>query len=166
MSKAPPAILLCDASVLIDYVAADIRILEIMATCIWKLATIIPVLREVKGLTKEKAEKIGITIHEPTFDELMDAAKPVAGLSSEDRLCLAITRKRRWSCLTNDVRLRKSCTECDVQVVWGLEAMIFLHRGGFIEKERAIKTAKTIQTSNPFHITDIVLKQFLQNLEK
>lgn len=144
---------------------ADLEILEIMATKLWQLHVTLPVLKEVKALPVAKAEKIGIVICEPSLQDLTDAASRGGALSSQDRLCLTIAQRRGWSCLTNDQLLRRDCGKVGVPVVWGLEAMVLLHKHGYLPRSRAATTAETIHALNPRHIHEEILKRFLQELD-
>lgn len=164
MSQGPPEILISDADVLIDFVAADIGVLEIMATKLWQLHVALPILKEVKALTLAKAEKVNIVICEPTFQELRDAAQRGGALSGPDKLCLAIAKGRGWSCLTNDRLLRRDCKAAGVRTIWGLEAMLILNKAGHLTTAHAAKTAHAIRGQNPHHITQEILDRFLQHL--
>lgn len=165
MSEEPPAILISDADVLIDYAGADVGVLEIMATSLWELHVALPILKEVKALTPETAQKIGIRICEPTLDELTEAAVRGGALSAPDKLCFAIARRRGWACLTNDTSLRRTCEKTGVRLVWGLEAMLLLHKSGRLLRQRAVKTAESIRILNPRHITQEILDRFLRQLD-
>ncbi|MFH0907469.1 MAG: hypothetical protein V1929_01740 [bacterium] len=150
---------------LIDFVAADLEVLGLIATWNWQFHVAPPVLSEVKALTVTQAQRLGIKICEPTLAELTEAAVRGGALSGRDKLCLAIAKARGWACLTNDQRLRRSCDEAGVQPVWGLEAMVIVHKAGHLSRTRAIKTAQAIGKANPRHITGEILARFITQLD-
>ncbi|MBN2561290.1 MAG: hypothetical protein JXQ75_10210 [Phycisphaerae bacterium] len=165
MSQPLPTVLISDADVLIDYVAADIGVLRIMATSLWDLRVALPVLREVNALTVEKARRVGLHICEPTLEEFAESAVRGGPLSAGDKLCLAIARRRGWGCLTNDTSLRRMCEAAGIRPVWGLEAMVLLHASGHLPRLRAVRTANRIHDLNPRHITEEIIARFLQQLD-
>ena len=165
LSQEPPDALISDANVLIDFVEADPEALHLMATTLWQLHVSRDVLREVRALSVQRARSIGLIICEPTIDEVRAASAPVGGLSGPDRLCLAMAKGRGWACLTNDQRLRGECAISGVQVLWGLEALLMLHKAGALAKAHAIKTAEAIRKANPRHITEEILRRFCDQLD-
>ncbi len=62
MSHAQPNALISDADVLIDFVAADLEVLGIIAKSVWQLHVALPVLKEVKALTISEARRVGLMI--------------------------------------------------------------------------------------------------------
>lgn len=165
MSHDPPVVLISDADVLIDYAGADMEVLEIIATSLWQLHVAMPILREVRALSVERAMQIGIIICEPTLEEITEAAARGGSLSEPDRLCLVIARKRGWPCLTNDLLLRQSCRKAGVRLVWGLEAMVLLYKAGRLSRAKAVRTAEAIHKTNPHHIHQVILDRFLKHLD-
>lgn len=164
LSNEPPDALISDANVLIDFAEVDPEILRLMATTLWQLHVSMDVLREVRALSAQKARSLGLIICEPTIDEIKEASAPGGGLSGPDRLCLAMAKGRGWACLTNDQRLRGECKSSGVQVLWGLEALVLLHKAEVLTKTHAVKTAEAIRKANPRHITEEILRRFCEQL--
>ncbi len=164
MTASVPSALISDADVLIDFIAADMEILELLATRLWQLYVVPDVLRETKPLSRTRAKKLGLLIYEPTLEELAEAATRGGPLSARDKLCLCVARNQGWGCLTNDRALRGACKTSHVKVVWGLEALLILYKEGLIQRQRARQTAILIHESNPQHINDKLLRRFEQNL--
>ncbi len=164
MSEEPPDSLISDANVLIDFAAADMEVLGILARSLGRIHVARDVLREVKAITEAEARRLGLLICEPSLEEIMEASIRGGALSTRDKLCLAMARTRGWACLTNDHSLRKKCTEAGVRPLWGLEALLLLVRKGHLSKPRATKTAHLIRQNNPHHITEEILVRFLSLL--
>lgn len=164
MSEEPPDSLISDANVLIDFAAADLEVLEILARSLGRIHVARDVLREVKALSEAEALRLGLFICEPSLEEIMEASTRGGALSARDKLCLAMARKRGWACLTNDQLLRKKCAEAGVTRVWGLEALLIAVRNGQLTRTRATKTAQQIHRNNPHHITADIVSRFLAML--
>jgi hypothetical protein len=163
VSEEPSDALISDADVLIDIAGADMEVLGIMAK-FWRLHVAPDVLREVKSLTPHKAKTLGLIICEPTLEEYAEASIRGGPLSSNDKLCFAIARRRQWTCLTNDNLLRRECDDANVIKMWGLEAMVKLHKAGLLTKAHAIRTATAIHTANSKHISAKLLARFQKEL--
>lgn len=166
MSEEPPDSLISDANVLIDFAAADLEVLGILAQSLGRIHVARDVLREVKALTESEATRLGLYICEPSLEEIREAAARGGALSSRDKLCLAIARNRGWACLTNDQSLRKKCTDAGVKLVWGLEALLILVRNGHLSRARATKTAQQIHRNNPHHISTDIVSRFITLLSE
>ena len=82
-----------DANVLIDYVKANKKILHLAVKHLCEIYIPVPVLKEVKDISRGELEKLGINIFEPTIDHLIQAAQKPFGVSFEDQLCLLIAKK-------------------------------------------------------------------------
>jgi hypothetical protein len=158
--------LISDADVLIDFVEADIEVIELLATDLWDLYVAPPTLSEVKGLSVSAAEDIGLMLCDACLPELQAAAVRGGPLSQRDKLCLAIAKNRGWGCWTNDTTLRRECKKHNVKRTWGLEALLVLYNEQMVTKKRALQTAQAIHRLNPRHINVKVLSAFKQKLQK
>lgn len=119
-SFSTPPTFLFDANVMIDYKSAGLDVLKLIRDSIGKINIASPVLDEVKGLTPEICESIGLEIVEPRVKHVMQAVNAPAALSFEDYLCLILCREYEWICVTNDQNLRDACMESGVVTKRGL----------------------------------------------
>lgn len=152
-----------DANVLIDYVKANKKILHLAIKHLCEIYIPVPVLKEVKDISRGELEKLGINIFEPTIDQLVQAAQKPFGLSFEDQLCLLIAKENGWVCATNDKQLRVQCEAGNVEVIWGLDIMLRLNKQGFLDCAEATKTAEKISEINRY-IGKEIIKQFIGKL--
>ncbi len=154
MSESCPVAAICDANVLIDYVKADEDLIRELVAY-WG-AVYVPdrVLIEVRQLTFQRAEELGLTIIETPL-----VLPPGSGLSDQDRACLHYVLDRGWTCIANDRHLRNECGRQGGRVVWGLEMLLMLVANHQITKARAQDVAKRINIDNP-EITDKILEEF------
>ena len=155
--------IISDANVLIDYVKANKKVLHLAAKHLCDIYVPVPVLKEVKGITRSELEKLGINIFEPTVDQVIEAAQKPFGLSFEDQLCFLIAQKQGWVCATNDRQLRIQCESGSVKVIWGLEIMVLLNQEGYLDRVEAEKTAEKIGEGNRYIGKDLI-KRFISKL--
>jgi len=152
-----------DANVLIDYVKANKKILHLAVKHLCEIYIPVPILKEVKDISRGDLEKLGINIFEPTIDQLVQAAQKPFGVSFEDQLCLLIAKENGWVCATNDKQLRVQCEAGNVEVIWGLDIMLRLNKQGFLERAEATKTAEKISEINRY-IGKEIIRQFIGKL--
>ena len=147
-----------DASVLIDYVAADEDVIRELIEY-WGIVYVPDrILHEVKSLPNERAGELGLTIIETPL------ALPIAsGLSGPDRACLHFVVTEGWTCIANDKLLRRECIRKGGKVVWGLEMLHKLVTAGQITAARAKGIAEKIGALNP-EITEALLGKFEEKL--
>ena len=152
-----------DANVLIDYVKANKKILHLAVKHLCEMYVPVPVLKEVKDISRSELEKLGVIIFEPTVDQLIQAAQKPFGLSFEDQLCFLIAKENSWVCATNDRQLRIQCEAGGIDVIWGLEIMVLLNKDGHLERAEAEKTVEKISESNRYIGKDLI-KRFIAQL--
>lgn len=150
---------ICDANVLIDYLEADEDILRELVVYWGTVYVPTCVLHEVKTLSYERAEALGLTIIETPLE-----LPSTPGLSGPDRACLYFAVSDRWVCITNDRLLRRECNRHECRVVWGLEMLILLVTDGQITKARAKGIAEQIAMINP-EICNSLFESFCEKLE-
>lgn len=158
MSDQPP--LIADANVLIDYVESDRFILGLLARHMGPLYVAVPVLDKVDQLSAGECERLGITLVDPTTEELVEAGEGKAGLAFDDAICVIMARDNHWRCVTNDRALRKACAAEGVGFLWGLEVMLPLVQAGALGAEDACLVARNIQLANPAFITAKIVTEF------
>ena len=154
--------LLADADVLIDYCASDNArtVLGLIAHLLGPLHVPSPVLSQVRQLSKRQCATLGLTLVEPTFEQLARASRHPWGLSFEDALCVLLARANGWTCVTNDKRMLKVCASLTVATWRGLKPMIELVHSGALDPTQALVVAEDIRRSNPFHITHAIVQDF------
>jgi rRNA-processing protein FCF1 len=152
--------LVFDASALIDIVDADPALLTTVAQHIAPVLIPMPVLREVSSLTDKGCAKLGLTLVEPTIEQLEEAATAGGSLSEEDHLCLIVARDSGATCVTSDGALYNACKREGVEVWRGLRPLIVLVTRGHLEVHAAIATVRAIKRSN-LYITTVVVRSFL-----
>lgn len=157
---AQPKLLIVDASVLIDYANTELRVLALTSRHVGTVHVARALLREVKALTEAKCRRLGLELVSPSLEQLLEAGEGGGALSFEDWLCLILARDEGWIVVTNDRRLRTECASAGVSVLWGLQLMSELVSGGYLEPEQAFAIARSIQVSNPHHITDEIVARF------
>ena len=157
-------ILLADADVLIDYVEADADVLARCAVHFAAVHVMQTTLDEVDGFTTSQCERLGIVVISVESETLTRASEERLGLSVPDTICLLVAEERQWTCVTNEKALRKQCDERNVHVRRGLNLMIELVKGRRLGPKRAEKVARAIQKSNPEHIHDGVIAEFLEQI--
>ncbi|CAN5852825.1 hypothetical protein BH23CHL8_BH23CHL8_10740 [soil metagenome] len=159
MTDAADALVL-DASVLIDLVDTDPRLLGLIAQHIAPVIIPSPILAEVSTLDEAGCAALGAQIVEPTIEQLHDAATAGGTLSEEDWLCLLIARDRGATCVTNDGALYRACVELSVKVWRGLRPLIVLVELDVIDARAAIAAVRAIRATNAY-VTLAVVRAFL-----
>lgn len=153
-------LLIVDANVLIDYLGSDPGVLSLASRYLGTVFVATPLLREVSGLSQAKARRLELSLVEPTLPQLLEAAGRRGPLSFEDRLCLILARDAGWTCVTNDRRLRRECTESGVEVLWGLELMLRLVARDRLDPQEALEVVMSIHEANPHHVHRKIVQRF------
>lgn len=155
----PVDLLLLDACVLIDFLAAN-RDLITVASAEVRIHVASVVLEEVDDIDAATLRALGVVIVEPELELSMDAARRRGGLSFEDWVSLLLARTHGWTCVTNDRRLRKECGAHEVAVLWGLEILLLLVRRARLSPDEAIAAAVAMHAANPRGIPAAVVEAF------
>lgn len=157
--------LLADANVLIDYRDSDLEILSLVARWIGPVAVVSTVFEEVRRMTVEDCERLGIRVVEATTKQQLQAARLESTVSFNDRVCFVMCREQRWTCVTNDRALQRLCRRHAVEARFGLGLLVDLVRVGAIPRTRAEAAARKIHILNPLYITESVIARFLAALD-
>lgn len=158
-------ILLADADILIDYTnSKNLEVLSFVGKYTGPLYVLNEILDTVAGLSETECKRHGIKIVETETEVLLDAGSRKGPLSFEDWLCYLTCKQNGWICVSNDNTLIRTCCENSVDHCRGLRLIIDLVSNGHINQTNAIRIAKAIQKSNPYHITDQVLEEFVKVL--
>lgn len=124
-----------------------------------------PLLDEINDATREELGLLGITILEPTFEQLGIAATHEGPLSFNDHLCLQMAKDLRHTCITNDKALLKACAAEGVPTIRGLRLLLNLVSKGVMTKKRALQVANLIHISNPHHIPVRLIEELKAKLD-
>jgi rRNA-processing protein FCF1 len=135
------------------------RVLSIFAESIEALYIPLSVLQEVPKLSKREAERMGIAVLDTELDVLEEASRIKTGCSFNDNVCYLTAKKERIICATNDKHLRRVCSDAGIEVIWGLQIMIYLVQEGKISKKEALEIAKKIGMINS-SITQKLIDEF------
>ena len=155
-----------DACVLIDFVKSDQTVFRLFSRHVGLLYVISPVVNEVGDVDgAQELEKLGLIILEPELDDVSAAANSLGSISFQDTLCLLTAKRKGFTCVTNDIRLRKECEKLSVPIRWGLQLLLDLHKKGGITPEEALEIAQKIHEKNPKHISPKVLARFIDTLK-
>lgn len=159
--------MIMDACVLIDFFKADPGILLLIARHIGPLYIVSPIVDEVKEIqNEEELADLGLIVIEPELEDAYLAAGIPGALSFQDWLCLFTARRHGFTCVTNDINLRKQCGKEKIPLLWGLQLLIELHESAGIPAKRAIELAWKIHRSNPKHITPKIVEDFIKIIHK
>lgn len=148
-----------DANILIDYMESGKKVISLFAASVEALYVPLPVLKEVPKLGISEAKRLGITILDTGLDILAEASRIKTGCSFNDNVCYITAKNEGMICATNDKRLRKICDAGDVEVLWGLQIMIYLVQDRKLTKKEAVEIARKIQGINS-NITGVLVKDF------
>ena len=153
-----------DACVLIDFCQEDSTLLALAARHLGRIIVLSPVLKEVRQLDEAECERLGLSIHEPDMELLLEASERRGGLSLRDRLCLAFAKKETCILYTNDKPLL-SAASCDgVDARWGLQILIDLVSIDELTRHDALTAAQNICDRSRFH-ADGLVEEFRHRLK-
>lgn len=160
------ALLVLDASVLIDYARIAPAVLELVVKHLGDVFVPQALLEyEVSDISREQCEALGIQVVAATNDQVSEAAAPGrrGPLSFYDRLYVLMGRDERWVCVTNDKSLRAACKREKLEVRWSLRLMLDLVTAGALDAGEAERIARAMAEENSF-ITAEVIVDFCKKL--
>ena len=120
-------------------------------------------MEEVHGLSLDDAVLLGLDVYDPPIESLAEAARMPLPLSEYDWLCLIVARDNRWTCVSNDKKLRSQCARAGVKTKWSLEPLLMLVEQRRLTRARAEKIAKAMAEQNEF-IGSKILARFLSRI--
>lgn len=154
-----------DANVLIDLRPFDKLLFPLISAHIGPIMVATTTLIEVQGFSIEDCKKLGISLIEPSIEQLFSAVKNSTPLSFSDWICLLLAEEKGWTCVTNDKALRWQCLERKLAVMWCLEILCLLVERKELSKIHCKKIIKSMQENNPFFITDAIVIQAFKRLD-
>lgn len=157
-------VVICDANILIDYAKSNKKILKSITQHLYEIWVPLPVWEEIKDLSNDDADDLGLNIKEPELEQIIEAsAMHGGGLSDQDNMCFIIARDEKAICATNEKPLRKKCADNNIEVLWGLEMMVQLCNKGKLSSDVAERTARKIASYNTT-ITEAIVARFLESI--
>jgi len=157
---------LFDACVLRDFLDADAAILGLIEGFLGRVVVLTTTRDSVNGLTIEHCRILHLDLEEPSDEDFGLAAPRIPGLAFDDRLCIEVSQRRGYICVTNDKRARKELESRGVRHLWGLEILLELVRAGAITKARARKVVLAMQKNSPGHFNEDIVALFMKRLEE
>jgi hypothetical protein len=151
--------LVFDASAVIDIADTDRALLTLIAGRLAPVIIPTPILKEVETLGEADCKVLGLTVVEPSLDQLTEAAVRRGRLSEEDHLCLIVARDSGAICVTSDGALYDECLATGVEAWRGLRPLVRLVELGELEVRVAMATVRAIRTTNSY-ITVAVVRAF------
>ena len=104
---------------------------------------------------------------EPSIQQLNEAlAFAGPSLSVPDSIALILARDNDLTLITNDKVLRRESQKRGVRLLWGLETIVLLVERSLLPYEDAIEIAQRIHLGNPKYITEKILQDFHNKIEK
>ena len=162
-----PEMMIMDACVLIDFIKVEPTVLQLIVKHVGPVHVASPVVDEINEIdNEEQLVELGLIIVEPELEDAFTAAGGIGPTSFQDRLCLLTAKRHGFTCVTNDKNLRKLCENENIPLLWGLELLARLHQTGSITAKDAIDIAQQIHRTNPMHITDKIVKRFVDIIRK
>lgn len=164
MSK-PTRFLILDACVLIDLSHIERDLLAEVCRTVGSVHVAKPVFDEVKQIDEAAAAAAGLAIVEPGLEDLLEAARtPRGSLSFQDRLCILLAARQRWTCVSNDKPLRVACAARSIPVLWGLEMLGLA--APKVTAARLETAAWAIHAQNPRFVPKKLVEAFLAKLRR
>jgi len=161
----PTRFLILDACVLIDLSHIDRDVLAEVCRTVGSVHVAKPVFDEVKQIDEAAAAAVGLAIVEPVLEDLLEAARtPRGSLSFQDRLCILVAARQRWTCVSNDKPLRAACAALSVPVLWGLEMLGLA--APKVTVARLEKAAWAIHAKNARYVPKKLVEAFLAKLRR
>jgi hypothetical protein len=157
-------VLITDSCVLIDYARSSIETLTRLCETTKVYVPRILLVEEVQDLTIAEAERIGLGIVDPPTELVQKAAGLPGPLSFYDWLCVLMASENRWTCVSNDKKLRTECRGRGVKTQWSLEPLVLLVTHGTLARDKAITTARAIAEMNSY-LSESIVDRFVKRLE-
>ena len=158
--------IITDANVLIDYAESDITMLALYSDKIEKVIIPSVILEEVEQISSDDCFKYGFDVVEENIEVLFEASNAQHGpLSFQDKVCLYLAKNMGdVTCITNEKALLKFCEQDKIPTKRGLKLLLELVKHEHISHDEAIGVVYAIHESNPLHIHQGVIEEFINLL--
>lgn len=160
----PPAMLIADADVLVNYHESEFGVLELIKRHIGNVAVLEPVFHETGDVTPGQCEQVGVDIVPTETAWLMQAAETSTHVSFNGYLCLLACMDKNWTCVTNDGPLRRLCIRRGVATQYSIGPVEDMVAAGALGPRRAIAIAQRMQGLHPFHANERAIARFMAEL--
>lgn len=100
---------------------------------------------------------------EPSLEQIMISTTK-RGRLFQDHLCLTLAKEYGWTCVTNDMPLRRECESEGVTLIWGIELICILVESGGLPVKHSRGIILQIQQNNPKYITNDIVKRAFERL--
>ena len=117
--------LVLDANVIIDYAKANKQVFSRLTALVDVFVPVL-VFDEVNNLTEDEAINLGLRLYDNPFEMIAKAVTISNGTSFQDKICMFTAQSEGFICVTNDKKLRKESIKEKVDILWGLEILLFL----------------------------------------
>ena len=159
--------MILDACVLIDYINGESDLFKLISSHIGPVYVVTPILEEVDSIKSvEELKGLGLIPIEPEIEDIFTAGEMDGVTSFQDNICFLTAKRNSFTCVSNDINLRRRCSDAGVQILWGLELILDLTKVGGILKKEASRIAKDIKKSNPRHIHSKIIFEFEDKLKR
>ncbi len=158
-----PTAFVGDACALIDILDANESVLALIVKHVAPVIVPTPVLGEIRQLDERHCTALGLTVLEPSLEQLDEAADFHPALSFADMVCLIVARDGNYVCLTSDGPLGDECEARGVTRMRGLRPLILLVERGVLTPAAAVATVELIALRNAY-ITDAVVAEFVRQI--
>lgn len=156
-----------DACTVIDYQKTEDWVLKLFSQNFGPVYVAAPVLEEeIRHFTSEDCKRLGISVAQPEFVQVVEAGKWQGPISRYDALTLILARDNGWTIISGDKALSRQAEIENVKSIRGLRPMIMLVSGGKLSSEKAIVIAESMRTINPGFLSRGVLDDFRKEIRK
>lgn len=142
-----------DAGSLLDIAEADSSIIQLVTAHLGDLRIPAPALVKIDDARADEFLSLGVSVHECTTENLLEAGPNELSLSFEERLCLIAARDEKWTLLTHDLVLKRTCDGNGIRSACALDLLIQLLKGSHISRETANHMACNLRRVNPKFMT-------------
>ncbi|MBP5620514.1 MAG: type II toxin-antitoxin system VapC family toxin [Thermoguttaceae bacterium] len=135
--------LLLDTCVGSDFLNVDAEIVGLASKSLGELLIPRVLMEELsRKFEFDVLDALGLRVVDSSDEILKEAGvfrlkKGFRLLSENDCVCLLTALKNKYTCVTNDRLLQKTCKEHGVQVWWGVEVVLALYEQDGVSYERA-----------------------------
>ncbi|MBR0226155.1 MAG: hypothetical protein IJL92_08880 [Thermoguttaceae bacterium] len=160
--------LVLDSNIVIDYINADETLFSLVSQYVGEVCFVDKMLEEVAELrARSNITELGINLIQAETSEIVEARNlgRKGRLSTYDWLCLIVTRRLKYCCVTNDKGLINQCQAEGIETIRGGRLIVELCRQGGVTKTRAVEIVNEIATLNP-HGSNAWLAELVAEIEK
>jgi|SRR5690554_1416743 rRNA-processing protein FCF1 len=157
-----------DAVALIDFLDGDRALFPLVSRYLGRIWIATTTLEEVEQVEEEDCVELGIYLVEPSIQQLNEASVYAEGtsLSVPDAVSLILARDNDLTLITNDVALRRESQKRGIRLLWGLETIALMVERKILPYEEAAEIAQRIHLANPKYITEKILQDFHNKINK